>query len=74
MWIGEAENNKVPADKRQKLLDQRASLVKELEEMVKAQAAKPPSKSEAGKHWDMQDRKELATKILAIDKKLGRTT
>lgn len=58
------------SDGREKLLTQRASLVKQIEDL---KAKGPSSKSAAALAFHTEDLAKLAKKVLAIDKKLGRS-
>jgi hypothetical protein len=68
-WIGD-ENAKPAGNERQKLLDERAKIVKQVE----ALGIRPlPNATQSAKIGRMEDLTNLAKKIKALDKKLGRS-
>lgn len=69
MWV-EDSRGKPSGDARQKLLDERAGIVKQIE-ALKAKPLPQGPKDQMAK-FRMKDLTELASKIVQIDKKLGR--
>ena len=67
-WLGD-ENAKIIGDKRQTLLDERGSIVKQIE-VLSMQPLR--SKTQSAALGRQEDLLALAKKIKAIDKKLGR--
>ena len=69
-WVGD-ENAKVQGTEKQKLLDERAKLVKQVEVL----GIRPlPNATQSAKIGRQEDLINLAKKIKGIDKKLGRIT
>ena len=69
-WVGD-ENAKIQGTEKQKLLDERAKLVKQVEVL----GIKPlPNATQSAKIGRQEDLINLAKKIKGIDKKLGRIT
>lgn len=68
-WAADAANGRAAGADREKLLAKRLKLVKELEDL----GLRLTGKSQASQKYDAEDKMKLAAKIVAIDKKLGRT-
>lgn len=67
-WTGDRAEARVDDATRDKLLAERAALVKD----IQVKSLRPPARSQAGRNADQEELLALAKKVTAIDRKLGR--
>jgi hypothetical protein len=68
-WHTDQTEGRVQGDAREKLLAERAAIVKQIEKL----SMQPVGKSQAAALGRQEDLLALAKKVKSIDKKLGRT-